>query len=110
MSTRADIEQAILDEEATLQSVAQLLEDQTPLVSWSEDQIAALGHALDATADGPEEWKTVTLRRHLFGGAGEVPRIHARPPSAIDVRRAERLRSDLPARVRFRIGTYLARS
>jgi hypothetical protein len=51
----------------------------------------------------------VTLRRHLFGPADRIPDqiTVQREPSSRDRRRAERLRADIPARVRYRAGMYL---
>jgi hypothetical protein len=72
----------------------------------------ALALALeDDSMSRTESWKAVTLRRHLFGPAGVIPDqiVTPRPPSAVDRKRAERLRSGLPARVRYRAGMYLFR-
>lgn len=110
MIERADVEQAIVDDESTLERVAGLLESGAPLAGWPEDLRLALALALDLDAvSGAEAWKAVTLRRHLFGPAGVVPEQIAsiRDPSAAARRRAEGLRSGLPARVRYRIATYL---
>jgi hypothetical protein len=59
-----------------------------------------------------ERWKTVALRRHLFGPEATVPDQLAAPgePSAIDRRHAERIRSGLLACVPYRIATYLLRA
>jgi hypothetical protein len=110
MSGRADVERAILDEEAMLERVAGLLESGADLAGWPEEARTALAVALeDDTMSRAESWKAVSLRRHLFGPEGAVPAQLAapRPPSAVDRRRAERVRSGLTARVRYRVATYL---
>ena len=110
MSGRADIERAILDEESTVEQVARLLESGAALAEWPAVARAALALALeDPTMSRAESWKAVALRRHLFGPAGVVPAQLAAPrePSLVDRRRAERLRSGIPAIVRYRAGTYL---
>ena len=110
MIGRADVERAILDEESMLEQLARLLERGAGLAEWPEDVRAALALALeDDSMSLAESWKAVTLRRHLFGPAGVVPAQLAAPraPSAVDRRRAERLRSGLPALVRYRAGAYL---
>jgi len=63
----------------------------------------------DATMSGTESWKAVTLRRHLFGPTDRIPDelTMQREPSSRDRRRAERLRADVPARVRYRAGAHL---
>lgn len=110
MIARAEIEQALLDEEEVLERVASLLEAGSELASWPEDLRAALTLALtDAAMSRTESWKAVVLRRHLFGPADRIPdpiTVQREPPSR-DRRRAERLRGDLPARVRYRAGVYL---
>jgi hypothetical protein len=110
MIGRSDIEQAILDEEAVLEQVAGLLEAGSELASWPEDLRTALALALtDPAMSRTEGWKAVTLRRHLFGPADRIPdQIGVqRDLSSRDRRRAERLRADIPARVRYRAGVYL---
>lgn len=110
MIRRSDIEQALLDEEAVLEQVACLLETGSELASWPEDLRAALALALtDPAMSRAESWKAVTLRRHLFGPADRIPDHIAmrREPSALDRRRAERLRAGVPAIVRYRAGMYL---
>lgn len=110
MITRADVEQALLEDEAMLEQVAGLLEAGAELVSWPEDLRAALALALtDAAMSRAESWKAVTLRRHLFGPADRIPDqiTVQREPSSRDRRRADRLRGDLPARIRYRAGVYL---
>ena len=110
MSERADIERALLDEESMLEQVVRLLERGAALADWPETVRAALALALeDPSMSLAETWKAVTLRRHLFGPAGVVSVQFAAPaePSALDRRRAERLRSGLPALVRYRAATYL---
>lgn len=110
MIGRSEVEQALLEDEAVLEQVARLLEAGSELASWPEDLRAALALALaDATMSRPENWKAVVLRRHLFGPADRVPDQLAMPrkPSALDRRRAERLRAGVPARVRYRVGVYL---
>jgi hypothetical protein len=113
MIGRIEIEHALLDEEQVLDQVASLLEAGSDLARWSEDLRAALALALvDAEMSRTEQWKAVTLRRHLFGPADRIPEELAlqREPSATDRRRAERLRADVPARVRYRAGGYLLQS
>lgn len=93
-----------------LEQVARLLEAGSELASWPEELRTALALALtDATMSRVESWKAVTLRRHLFGPTDRVPESIAmrREPSALDRRRAERLRSGVPARVRYRAGVHL---
>jgi hypothetical protein len=110
MIGRSDIEQALLDEEAALEQVARLLEAGAALASWPEDLRAALALALTDTAmSRTESWKAVVLRRHLFGPADRTPDEISvqRELSSRDRRRAERLRADIPARVRYRAGMYL---
>lgn len=110
MIGRSDIEQAILDEEEVLEQVAGLIETGTAFASWPEDLRMALALALaDPVMSRTEGWKAVTLRRHLFGPADGIPAeiIVQREPSSRDRRRAERLRGDIPARVRYRSGVYL---
>ncbi|TMQ14027.1 MAG: hypothetical protein E6J90_27430 [Deltaproteobacteria bacterium] len=110
MIERADVEREIVDDEAMLEQVAGLLEGGTDLAKWPEDARDALALALgDSSMSGSETWKAVTLRRHLFGPAGIVPQqlTAIRAPSAAARRRAEVLRSGLPACVRYRVAMYL---
>ena len=110
MSGRADVERGILEEEAMLEHLAHLLESGTDLLAWPDDVRTALALALDdGSMSRTEIWKAVTLRRHLFGPAGVVPAQIAVPraPSALDRKRAERVRAGLPACVRYRVATYL---
>jgi hypothetical protein len=110
MIGRAEVEQAIVDDESMLEQVAGLLESGADFAEWPEDVRIALALALeDGSMSGTETWKAVTLRRHLFGPVGVVPEPMAsmRDPSAAARRRAEALRSGLPARVRYRVATYL---
>src|SRR4249920_588113 len=110
MIGRSEIEQALLEDEAVLEHVAHLLEAGSGLASWPEDLRAALALALtDAAMSRTESWKAVVLRRHLFGPADRIPDqiTVQREPSSRDRRRAERLRGDLPARVRYRAGVHL---
>jgi hypothetical protein len=110
MIRRADVERAIVDDESMLEQVAGLLERNADLAEWPEDVRIALALALeDGSMSGTETWKAVTLRRHLFGPAGVVPEQIAsiRQPSAAARRRSEGLRSGLPARVPYRIATYM---
>jgi hypothetical protein len=112
MIRRSDIEQALLDEEAVLEQVARLLEGGSELASWPEELRTALALALtDAAMSRTESWKAVVLRRHLFGPADRIPdEITLQgEPSSRDRRRAERLRADAPARVRYRAGVHLLR-
>lgn len=93
-----------------LEQVASLLEGGSDLASWPEDLQAAFVLALtDATMSRTESWKAVTLQRHLFGPTDRMPDqvTVRREPSAVDRRRAERLRSGIPARVRYRAGMHL---
>jgi hypothetical protein len=112
MIERAEVERGILDDERVLEQLAGLLESGVELAAWTEDMRAALGLALEGSMSRTEGWKAVTLRRHLFGPEGSVPAQLAAPPqpSAVDRKRAERLRSALAACVRYRVGTYLLRS
>ena len=110
MTARAEVEQALLDEEAVLEQIACLLEAGAELASWPEDLRAALVLALtDATMSRTEGWKAVTLRRHLFGPTDCMPDhlVLPREMSAVDRKRAERLRSGIPARIRYRGGMHL---
>lgn len=110
MTGREDVEQAIIDDESMLEQVAGLLESGSDLAEWPDDVRLALALALeDGSMSSTETWKAVTLRRHLFGPAGVVPKQIAsiRDPSAAARRRAEGLRSGLPARVRYRVATYM---
>jgi hypothetical protein len=107
---RSDVEQALLEDEAVLDQVASLLEAGSPLASWPEDLRVALVLALtDATMSRTESWKAVTLRRHLFGPTDRIPDqiTVQRALSPRDRRRAERLRSGVPAVVRYRAGVHL---
>lgn len=93
-----------------LARVAGLLESRSAMVDWTDDARTALALALaDESMTLSESWKAVTLRRHLFGPLGDVPAhlVAAARPSDTDRRRAERLRSDLAACVRYRAGRYL---
>ncbi|HEX4417063.1 MAG TPA: hypothetical protein VH165_04145 [Kofleriaceae bacterium] len=113
MIGRADVERAIVDDESMLEQVAGLLESGSELAEWPEDVRVALALALeDGSMSGTETWKAVTLRRHLFGPAGVVPTqiVSIRDPSAAARRRAEGLRSGLPALVRYRVAMYLLSS
>ena len=109
---RAEVEEAIRDEEAALEQVARLLRERAALDAWPEPLRVALGLALALAGEHvsrAESWKVVALQRHLFGGAGALPPGIAQPPSptARDRRRAERLRGGLPACVGHRAGVYL---
>lgn len=113
MIGRVDVEQAILDEESILEQAVRLLEGRVGFAAWPSAMQVALGLALeDPTMSRSESWKAVALRRHLFGPTGRVSaRIAApRASSTIDRKRAERLRSGLPALVRYRAGEYLLRA
>jgi len=93
-----------------LEQVATLLERGSELAAWPEDARTALALALeDGSMSRAEGWKAVALRRHLFGPEAAVPDGLAAPsaPVALDRRHAERLRSGLLARVRYRIAMYL---
>jgi hypothetical protein len=111
MISRADVERAILEHEAVLDEVVRLLEGRADLAVWSDDARAAFALALDdASMSRTESWKSVTLRRHLFGPSDVVPveiaAISAESDAAIRAC-AERVRAGLPARVRYRAGMYL---
>jgi hypothetical protein len=113
MIGRAEVEQAILEEEAIVEQVAGLLESGADLASWPEDVRIVLAVALeDEAMSRSESWKATVLRRHLFGpeSAGLEQITESRRPSVTDRMRAERLRTALPARVRYRIATYLLRT
>ena len=95
-----------------LEQVATLLESRADLASWPQDARTALALALafeDGSLSRAEGWKAVALRRHLFGPEAAVPDGLAAPgaPSSLDRRHAERLRSGLLARGRYRIAMYL---
>ncbi|HET7500912.1 MAG TPA: hypothetical protein VFK02_07920 [Kofleriaceae bacterium] len=109
MIARADVEQAILEQEAVLEDVAQLVERSVPLAAWGEHLKLALALALaDPSMLRSEGWKAVTLRRHLFGPTGVIPAGLAAVTAPSSHRAcAERLRAGLPARVRYRAGVYL---
>ena len=110
MTVRADIEQAILDEEHALEQVAGLLEAGTELAGWPDDLRTALVLALtDPAMSRTEGWKAVTLRRHLFGPTDQIPDPMgtSREPSSVDRKLAERLRTGIPAIVRYRAGRHL---
>lgn len=110
MSVRADIERALLEEESMLEQVARLLESKAPLAVWPEAARTALALALaDSSMSLAENWKAVALRRHLFGPANAIPAQLGAPrqPSPVDRKHAERLRSGLPALVRYRAATCL---
>ncbi len=109
MSARADVERAILDEELMLDQVARLLESRVHLAAWPAPARTALALALADPSMSPTEiWKATALRRHLFGPTMIPAQIAApRPPSPFDRKQAERLRSALPALVRYRAATYL---
>ncbi|HEX8107233.1 MAG TPA: hypothetical protein VF516_05860 [Kofleriaceae bacterium] len=110
MIGRSDVEQALLEDEAVLEQVARLLEARAEFASWPDDLRTALVLALaDAAMSRAESWKAVVLRRHLFGPADRIPDelTVQREPSSRDRRRAERLRSGVPAVVRYRAGVHL---
>jgi hypothetical protein len=103
-------EREIADDESMLEQVAGLLESGSDLAAWPTDVRIALALALeDGSMSDTESWKAVTLRRHLFGPTGVVPEQIAsiRDLSAAARRRAEGLRAGLPARVRYRVATYM---
>lgn len=110
MIGRFDVERALVEDEAMLEQVARLLEGGSELSSWPEDLRAALALALaDPAMSRTESWKAVVLRRHLFGPTDHIPDqlTVQQEPSALDRRRAERLRAGVPARVRYRAGMHL---
>ena len=111
MMERADIERAIVDDELMIDQVADLLDGAADVADWPEEVRVALALALmDDAMSGTERWKSATLRRHLFGPVDVVPEQIAsvRAPSPGSARRrAEGLRSALPARVRYRAAAYM---
>jgi hypothetical protein len=110
VTPRADIEQAILDEEHALEQVAGLLEAGAELADWPDDLRTALVLALtDPAMSRTEGWKAVTLRRHLFGPTDQLPDHmgSSREPSGADRKLAERLRAGIAAIVRYRAGSHL---
>src|SRR5690242_15783910 len=107
MIEHEDVEREILEEESVLEQIALRIESRSDLAEWTEDMRTALALALDDDSmSRTERWKAVTLRRHLFGPADIIPDRLVTPgqPSAVDRKRAERLRAALPARVRYRAG------
>lgn len=111
MAQRADVERRIIDDEAAVEEIALLLETETELASWPASARAALGLALeDESVSRAESWKIVALRRHLFGAGARVTESIAGAAriSEADRRRAERVRSGLPARVQYRVAAYLS--
>ena len=104
------IEHAIEDEEQTLAETATLLRS---AVAWSRWPVAArraLALALDEGAAESETsaWQARILRHHLFGpDAWNSPLRAPSRPATIDIRRAERLRIDLPRLASLRAGAYL---
>lgn len=110
MIGHSDIERELLDEERVLEEVARQLEAGAELATWPEELRTALALGLaELTMSRTEGWKAVVLRRHLFGPESGVPDCLGVPaePSVPERRRAERLRADLPTRVRYRGGMYL---
>ncbi len=103
------VEQAIEDEERTLTGAVALLRAHTPWDRWPVPVRRALELALDEPASSETSARQArVLRRHLFGPdtwSSPFP-VPARP-ARIEVRRAERLRSDLPRLVSLRSGAYL---
>jgi hypothetical protein len=93
-----------------LEQVVALLEGRAELAQWPEPLRAALALALeDPSMSRSENWKAVTLRRHLFGPHDVIPAAFAVSPGATLANQmlAERLRSSVPACVRYRAGMYL---
>ncbi len=106
---RETVEQAIEDEEQALTEVIELLRSRVPWSRWPPPVRRALQIALEEPEiSGTSAWQARVLRRHLFG-----PNVWSSPfpmpsrPTWMDVRRAERLRVDLPRLVPLRAGGYL---
>ena len=106
---RDDIERAIEDEEQTLTLAVGLLRSRAPWRRWPVRVRRALELALDEpTTPETSAWQARVLRRHLFGPeAWDSPLPVPPRASWIEIRRAERLRVDLPRLVPLRAGTYL---
>ena len=107
---RAEVEQGIVDEESMLAQMVALLESRSALAAWPDHLRSALALSLeDGAMSRAEGWKAVALRRHLFGPAGVVPAQLAAPraPSGAERKQAERVRSALPACIRYLGATYL---
>lgn len=103
------VEQAIADEEQTLAEAVSLLRARVLWERWPTQAGRALALALvEPPASETSAFQARVLRRHLFG-----PTVWRSPfplpdhPTPIEIRRAERLRSDLPRLVRLRAGRYL---
>ena len=107
---REEIEQAIQDEEQTLTQVAGLLRSRVPWARWPLPARRALEIALDEPITSETSaWQARVLRRHLFGpDTWGSPFAAPELPTWIEIRRAERLRADLPRLVSLRAGAYLA--
>lgn len=104
--TRLEIEHSIRDEAIAVDEVLALLASRAAIETWPESLQFAFLLALSDDVLTAEAWKATALRRHLFGEALMNADV-SRPPSALERRLAERLRSDLPARARLRAGLYL---
>lgn len=115
MISRAEVEQDIIHDESLLERVVNLLQARSGLADWRDDARTALALALeDSSMSRAETWKAVTLRRHLFGPAADVPEQLVVPGQLsiadrrrADRRRADRLRADLAACVHYRAGMHL---
>ena len=107
---REEIEQAIQDEDKTLAQVAGLLRSRVPWARWPLPVRRALEIALDEPITSETSaWQARVLRRHLFGpDTWGSPFPAPELPTWIEIRRAERLRADLPRLVSLRAGAYLA--
>ena len=103
------VEQAIADEERTLAEAAALLRARVPWDRWPAQPGRALALALvEPPSSETSAFQARVLRRHLFGPAiWRSPFPSPADPAPIEIRRAERLRSDLPRLVRLRAGRYL---
>jgi hypothetical protein len=107
--SRESVDRVIADEERTLAEAASLLQARVPWDRWPDQTARALALALaDPPGSESSVWQARVLRRHLFGPQTwrsplPVPAV----PAAIEIRRSERLRSDLPRIVRLRAGRYL---
>ena len=104
---RSDVEAAISDEEETLGRVVELVRRRAPIQTWPPEDRIALGLAFLAEGLAPtERLKVTVLGRHLFGPRGwEVGRQFGPlpdEPTERQLRRADRIRADLPTLVPLR--------
>lgn len=107
----AEVEQAIGDEEQALAHVAELLLTKRAWLGWPAPLRRALALAVDEQRTGSEisAWQARVLLHHLFGpDVWRSPLPQPVRTSPGDLRRAERLRADLPRLVKLRAGEHLA--